>query len=47
MADVPSPPLCPTRDKKTGKCPPHPSPPPRKARNAIADLTQYHDLSKI
>ena len=31
MADVPSPPLCPTQDKKTGKCvkrPPHPSPPP-------------------
>ena len=42
MADVPSPPLCPTWDKKTGKCgkcPPHPSPPPRKARNAIADST--------
>ena len=50
MADVPSPPLCPTRDKKTGKCgkcPPHPSPPPRKARNAIADSTLYHDWSKI
>ena len=40
------PPLCPTQDKKTGKCvkrPPHPSPPPRKARNAGADSTQYHD----
>ena len=50
MADVPSPPLCPTWDKKTGKCgkcPPHPSPPPRKARNAIADSTLYHDWSKI
>ena len=46
MADIPSLPLCPTRDKKTGKCvkcPPHPSPPPRKARNAGADSTQYHD----
>jgi len=38
-------------DKKTGKCvkcPPHPSPPPRKASNAgSADSTQYHDRSKI
>ena len=47
MADVPSPPLCPTRDKKTGKCvncPPDPSPPRSgKARNAGAKSTQYHD----
>jgi len=28
---------------KMCKMPPHPSPPPRKARNAGADSTQYHD----
>lgn len=28
---------------KMCKMPPHPSPPPRKARNAIADSTLYHD----
>ena len=51
MADLPSPPLCPTQDKKTEKCekrPLHPSTPHQEnfieSGNAgMQELTKYHD----
>ena len=41
MADIPSPPLCPTRDKnnwKMCKTPPHPSPLPLHQENFIESM---------
>ena len=46
MADIQSPPLCPTRDKKNWKMckmPPHPF---LQEKLGMQELTQYHDLKQ-